>query len=93
MRKALISMGYRELKSGIWGKPVGFNMFSFNINTKEWINHFKGLNNTNQIYNTCFINDENDFLGELKASEFNNTKLFMNNSNYEFIRYQDIMEL
>ncbi len=41
MREALISMCYREVKPGVWAKPVGFHLFTFEEDRNEWTNWYK----------------------------------------------------
>lgn len=42
----LKSMGYRQLEtSQKWAKPVGFNLFVFDLDTQEWACYFRAANN------------------------------------------------
>ena len=56
----LISIGYRELESNIWGKPVGFHLFLYDIKRREWSNHFIGKNKQSLIWETSIFNKEEE---------------------------------
>ena len=96
--KELKSLGYRLMKSGVYGKPVGFNLFTFEIDTLLWTNWFKSVNGeTMLIWNTdTYEVDEtvkNDFLTFLKYCE-GFTKISYNSpTNFEFLTTEEEINL
>lgn len=43
LREALNGMGYRETRKGVWGKPFGFMLFTFEEELSEMTAWFKCL--------------------------------------------------
>ena len=89
MKKDLTAMGYRELTSGKWGKPVGYTLFIFNEETCEFQNWF-AHNTTGKpmLYSSDKYTEDNEFLGWLKYQEVW-SKNVQTPSNFEFLTLQD----
>lgn len=73
VREVLLSMGYREERTGHWLKPIGHHVFTFNEEHKEWINWFKSAS-TNDILTMeshvwVDMNDGEAFFIELRQWE------------------------
>lgn len=86
-------MGYRFVNN-VWMKPIGFHVFTFNEEKKEWINFFKN-NETPLIWNVEIYDDsKGDFLLWLKGNEcYTKTDYHGNqNSNFEFLTIQEQLE-
>lgn len=95
----LKSMGYRQLKPDVWGKPIGFNLFTFEFINFEWTNWFKGAYNSGlQRYNADNygppLNEDTPkrFLEWLKCCE-SYTQLQQLSSEFEFNTFQEQYEL
>lgn len=43
IRSALSSMGYREVRNGVWAKPMGYQLFLFREDNQTWYNYFKDI--------------------------------------------------
>lgn len=69
VRRALISMGYREREQGRWLKPVGFVTFVFNEDGHMWSMVFKDQHGKLSLYQRELILPDKDFLHMLKHSE------------------------
>ena len=61
----LISMGYRQLEnSQKWAKPVGFNLFVFDIRKQEWVHHFRNFSRPEELLvwkTSNYTGTEDDF--------------------------------
>jgi hypothetical protein len=88
----LTSMGYRKLNKNKYIKPVGYNVFTFNLDTSEFLNIFKGANSKIHIYNGEKYEEtagvEDDFLQFIKQNE-TYSKLVHTNSNFEFLTREE----
>lgn len=97
--KALLSMGYRHLHDkDIYLKPVGFNIFGFNIKTNEWINKFIGADKKMYTYNLELYeynseasNHYDDFLYFIKDCETYAKQLELP-SNFEFLTLEQFVD-
>jgi len=49
MREALLAMGYREVLSGKWAKPVGYSLFSYNEETSTWACWFRSADDNEMV--------------------------------------------
>lgn len=68
MIKALRSMGYRVMKNGLYGKPVGYGIFLINISTMELSFTFKDKIGKLSTWDRKFL-DEMDLLNSLRLAE------------------------
>lgn len=73
IRAAFSSMCYREIRPGVWAKPVGASLFTFSVE-KGWENWFKGLDGTPRVYERHGVtfdgtDDPVEFLHFLKQYE------------------------
>lgn len=92
--KDLISMGYREVVTNFYAKPVGFHFLTFEIDKLLFTNWFKGKDNSTHIWNSDTYTDEEtdgEFLGWIKSVEMYTRINAGDISNYEFINQTDIL--
>lgn len=91
LREALFAMGYQEQKSGIWVKPIGYQMFCFFEQKNKWVNYFEGADNKLHIWNSkIFKTSEKDsYLSQLKELEcWSRTDIAANiNSQFELTSF------
>jgi hypothetical protein len=89
--KDLKSMGYREMKGGIWGKPVGFCLLVVKKNEDDqWeiSGYFKGI-----IDNLCVYDSHHfDCIDSLKCSEVDCLCKTYNESSFEFVTQKELFE-
>ena len=65
-------MGYRRMKEGLWGKPIGHSILIYRFKEKALYLHTVGLKNKPIIWNSEDIDPEDeDFLDKLKNTEAN----------------------
>jgi hypothetical protein len=88
--QVLTSMGYRPMSSIIWGKPIGYHLLTYELNTNEFTNWFKGYDDTLLRWNSeIYEKDETvkeDFLNFLKYVEAcTNTSHMSHSSVFEFL--------
>lgn len=73
IREALISMGYREVKSGHWVKPVGYVALSYHEGKNEWTNYFRSAQGEILRWETKPLESDQDrygtYLHQLKSLE------------------------
>lgn len=82
-QEQLTSLGYREMEPNIWGKPVGFHLFIYEVDKKKWANHFVGNNKKLLIWETItFTQGEEDELVENIGVVEQYTKIHMGNWEY-----------
>lgn len=71
METILRKMGYRKMKPKLWGKPVGYILFTVEQKRKKWIlvSWIKGVNPAPQ--KNIFVNDRTEVTDEqtLKTAE------------------------
>lgn len=94
--KILKSMGYRQLKnSSKFAKPVGYCLFVFDVETREFANCFKHANGKQTvIYSAAKFNEEiDDFLSWLKSVECITRTNIDNISDFEFLDLCDSFDL
>ena len=88
-KEALISMGYRELQAGIWAKPIGWMLFTYDDDTKIIANCFKGADDKMHSYDSKVYKTEPEqgLLGFIKLFEgYARTDVNVHqNSEYQFI--------
>lgn len=92
-------MGYRQMKDNpnVWGKPVGYHLFIYNVETNEFYNLIKGKKS---ILNWCTssFNEEkeeyDDFLSWLKRIECYTKTDYddLGISSFEFLDTVEILE-
>lgn len=96
MKKVLLSMGYRQIKKDVYGKPVAMNLFMFEINTLIWTNWFVGRNKQQLIWESNLYEPdetvENDFIKFLKHTEAY-TRISDKESQYEFLSLTEMIDL
>lgn len=67
--KALKRMGYRPMNNVIWGKPVGFHLFTIDLRKEpaEFVNNFKSMTTGKMlIWDTHEITD----MRSIQAAEY-----------------------
>jgi hypothetical protein len=86
-RICLLSMGYREMKPGKWGKPIGFHIFTFAEKTLLWDNWFTGAKGNLVLWESKkYEDDQLCFLDWLKTNEcYTNTAINMKSLSFEFV--------
>lgn len=93
IHKVLISMGYRKLNKSKYIKPIGYNVFTFNLDTLEFLNMFKSADDKIHVYNSeKYEKDEDvkdDFLQFIKHVENYSNLVDSNYSNFEFLTLED----
>jgi NAD-dependent SIR2 family protein deacetylase len=70
IEQSLLKMGYRELKQGIWAKPVAFHLFLFEMDKMLWTNFFRGTENTMCIWNTETYKEDDYKIKDSNISAF-----------------------
>lgn len=92
--KALKSLGYRQIDKSCFGKPIGFNLFIYNIDKSTIFQYFLSVDKTSHIYNyeKIVFNNYEDFLYDLKVFE-SNVFQNRNNSDFEFLTITYKLEL
>lgn len=97
----LIKMGYRQLREGVWAKPVAFHLFLFEKDKMLWTNFFKGQNDTLLVWNTetykekdWEVDGKSSFLLFLKYTE-QYTRIDTRNvdSEFEFMTEEELYKL
>ncbi len=89
IREALLSMGYKEIQSGQWMKPVGYQALYYHEGRNEWRNFFKSVGGDVLTYESKKLNDDTGYFGsyvkQLKELEcFTRTDMYVNgNSAFE----------
>lgn len=90
-------MGYREPKKGKYCKPVGFNLFVYEVEEKRWTNWFIGTNEAKLIWNSSIYEKDtevkDDFLRFLKYSEAMTRLLHLSESQFEFLTIAEKIDL
>jgi len=94
-------MGYRELKNGIWAKPVAFHLFFFEMDKMLWTNFFKGADNTMCVWNTetykekdWEVDGKEEFLLFLKYTEqYTKTDTRNVDSEFEFLTDEELYKI
>lgn len=94
IEKILTSMSYRLIQKNIWMKPIGFHLFTYNEERKEWINFFKSKEESLIWESKIYNNPEEDFLLWLKYNEcYTKTDYHgFDDSNFEFLTIQEQVE-
>lgn len=94
-------MGYRQLRKGVWAKPVAFHLFFFETDKMLWTNFFKGANDTMLVWNTETYKEKDwevdgkpNFLLFLKYTE-QYTRIDTRNvdSEFEFMTEEELYKL
>jgi hypothetical protein len=49
MKKVLTSLGYREIRANVWGKPFGNHLITFEFDKLLWTNWFTGDDGKNLV--------------------------------------------
>lgn len=75
MLTVLAKLGYRKMNNRLWGKPVGYQLFTVEVAAPKlrWTNHFKGADDKMHVWNS----DEFETEDELKSLEAS-TKMVLN---------------
>ncbi len=97
----LIKMGYRALKSGVWAKPVAFQLFLFEMDKMLWTNFFKGNDGVLCIWNSEFYKEKDwesdekpSFLLFLKYTEqYTRIDIRNTDSEFEFLSIAELISL
>lgn len=69
LKKALLSMGYRECQPGAWLKPVGWQSFGFSEKKNEWSNWFLDAQGKISLWEAKILLLENEPLESIKDWE------------------------
>lgn len=99
MKKALISMGYRNIQKNVWAKPIGYCIATFDMDSNTWRSSFQSFSDqsihvwNSHVYNVPTENIESDFLTYLKECETNSKWRIATGSNFEFITVKEHYEL
>lgn len=96
LRAALISMGYREVRAGKWIKPVGYQAFVVNEETRVWSNVFKAKTEEILVWERHKIEPNEDPLVALKEREtWTRTDIYVEyvKSAFEFMTTEDLVML
>jgi len=83
IREKILSMSYREEKPGVWAKPVGYHLFSFDETKMEWTNWFKDVRDEISVFERKSIPIQG-FIEYLKMYEaFARTNCGIGNSEFQ----------
>lgn len=52
LRTSLSTMGYREVKEGVWAKPVGLHLFTYDEKKALWTNWCREVTGNVGVYET-----------------------------------------
>lgn len=98
--KPLKSMGYRKMSDGVWAKPVGNHLLTFEMDSMKWTNWFKGADEKMCIWNSSdygyppLIDDtEERFLDWIKGTEAFTRIDITNASEFNFLSLQEVAEI
>ncbi len=97
VRQALQAMGYREMKPGTWGKPVGFVLFTFEEDTNTLTNWFRAVTGEVMVYNANKLTPDaveryGSPLYQIKEFEcFARTDVSGVNSQFEFMTLEEVV--
>lgn len=87
------SMGYRMLGDNIVAKPVGYHLFSYNINENTLANYFRSAQDGKlALYRSIELDKTNEesLLEEIMQFESNtSTRVFFSTSNYSPFNWLD----
>lgn len=64
---ALTKMGYRKMKEGVWGKPIGFQLLTYEEDKDLLTNWFLSPTNKSCIWNTGIIKGKESNITEIDA--------------------------
>lgn len=80
IREALLSMGYREEKPGVWLKPIGFQLFVFKESSNRWYNYFSDIKGEICLWESHAVDPSiKDYLFQVKDWEtWTKTDLYVN---------------
>ena len=94
MNKILKSLGYRKVAHNKWAKPFAYNIFIYHTEEKTIINSVMGLNNNLLIWKRDIFEGEIvEFLDFIKWFEADSHIEYSLKSNFEFLTYQDNIDL
>jgi len=90
MTTILKSMGYREMKSGIFGKPIGYCLLLARIDNERWIlrGFFNGQDEKLYVWASKFF----ECIETLKAAEQECFHVTYISSNFEFLSNKEYFE-
>lgn len=92
IEKILTSMSYRLIQKNIWMKPVGFHLFTYNEERKEWINFMKKGDPPIVWNSEIYDESKGDFLLWLKYNECLTKTNYTNETSWEFLTIQEQVE-
>lgn len=95
--EALLSMGYRRVKTDIYAKPIGFQFITVELKPVPLIsNWFKGADGVDtMLWNTDTYTEEDIFIDWIKAYE-STTRLDVHscvNTKFHFLTLEQKLEL
>lgn len=91
MEQTLRKLGYRLMKTDVWGKPVGYHLFTVHRKNRKWTftNHFKGANGKLLVYSSAAVADE----AELKMAETDTRLLHVGwDSDFGFLSREEMFD-
>jgi len=90
MTTILKSMGYREMKTGIWGKPIGNSLLIARIDNERWIirGFFKGQDEKLYVWASKFF----ECMETLKLAEQECFHISYTSSSFEFLSNKELLE-
>jgi len=68
IKRDLLSMGYRLMKPGVWGKPFGYHLLVFEEDKMLLSNWFIG-NGETHLWNTLQCHEDISLLDSIKSFE------------------------
>lgn len=89
--RELRRMGYRPMAPAVWGKPVGYHLFTVSKKDGKWrfSNHFKGANGKLHVYSSHVVTDA----AGLKAAETETSLLHVGrDSDFGFLTQKETFE-
>jgi len=88
--KILKSMGYREIKKGVWGKPIGHCILVATFHSDNWLLRGFFMGKDGKIYNWQTKNFNR--IEELKSAETECYHELHISSNFEFSTRAEYLE-
>lgn len=59
LKLALSAMGYRDMGAGRWAKPVGYHLFTFEMDRMQWANWFGDVSGQISVWESKLFFKEN----------------------------------
>ena len=93
IKDALLKMGYRTMSPGVFGKPLGHTLITFEIDKMLLTQWFTSPDGKPCIWNSEILNAEDDFLIQIKTIETYGIRVGIGNysSSFEFLTPEQVM--